>query len=123
VEANYRGRGKFYPGKIKMDRRDGTYDIDYDDGESETRVKEGDINFLNGDKGSVKGDGILFADSLVPSTKPAASEKKSFGTPAVRPSGASRFRKPLSRDDGYMRKPMDDGGVVTKSKGGVALVI
>ncbi len=40
VEANYRGRGKFYSGKIKHDRGDGTYDIDYDDGESESRVKE-----------------------------------------------------------------------------------
>ncbi len=40
VEANYRGRGKFYPARIRRDRQDGTYDVDYDDGESETRVKE-----------------------------------------------------------------------------------
>jgi hypothetical protein len=40
VEADFRGRGKWYPGKIVRDRKDGTFDIDYDDGESETRVEE-----------------------------------------------------------------------------------
>ena len=40
VEGNYRGKGKWYPGKITRDRRDGTFDIAYDDGESETRVDE-----------------------------------------------------------------------------------
>ena len=38
IEADYRGRGRFYPGKISRDRGDETYDIDYDDGERETRV-------------------------------------------------------------------------------------
>ena len=38
VEANYRGRGKWYPGKIVRDRFDGTFDVDYEDGEKETRV-------------------------------------------------------------------------------------
>ncbi len=32
IEADYRGRGKFYPGKISRDRGDDTYDIAYDDG-------------------------------------------------------------------------------------------
>merc|ERR1719352_1286757 len=39
VEARYRGREKYYPGKISRDRGDGTYDIAYDDGERETRVE------------------------------------------------------------------------------------
>ena len=39
VEADYRGRGKFYPGKISRDRGDSSYDIAYDDGERETRVE------------------------------------------------------------------------------------
>ncbi len=51
VEANYRGRGKFYAGKIKRDREDGTYDIDYDDGESETKVKEELIRLIDGGGG------------------------------------------------------------------------
>ena len=40
IEADYRGRGRFYPGKISRDRGDDTYDIAYDDGERETRVSK-----------------------------------------------------------------------------------
>eukprot|EP00981_Chlorochromonas_danica_P015758 scaffold14385_cov229-Ochromonas_danica.AAC.1 len=40
VEANYRGKGQFYPGKIKNVRLDGTYDVVYEDGDSESRVPE-----------------------------------------------------------------------------------
>ena len=39
VEADYGGRGKYFSGKISMVRSDGTYDIRYDDGDSERRVK------------------------------------------------------------------------------------
>jgi len=46
VEANYRGKGRYFPGRIKKDRGDGTFDIDYDDGEQESRVKEADIRVL-----------------------------------------------------------------------------
>ena len=38
VEANYRGGGSFSPGRVKKDNRDGTYDIDYNDGDKEVRV-------------------------------------------------------------------------------------
>lgn len=34
------GHQKYYPGKISRDGGDGTFDIDYDDGESETRVEQ-----------------------------------------------------------------------------------
>ena len=40
VEGNYRGKGKWFAGKITRDRGDHTFDIAYDDGESETRVDE-----------------------------------------------------------------------------------
>src|SRR3546814_15414824 len=39
VEARYRGRGRYYPGVIARTHADGTYDIDYDDGEKETGVR------------------------------------------------------------------------------------
>eukprot|EP00605_Chrysophyceae_sp_TOSAG23-4_P002649 GSChrysophyteH1.ASY1.ANO1.2925.1 assembled CDS len=39
VEGNYRGRGRWYPGKISRVRANGTYDIDYDDGEKETGLQ------------------------------------------------------------------------------------
>ncbi|GMI35357.1 hypothetical protein TrRE_jg12489, partial [Triparma retinervis] len=48
VEARYRGGSKYYPGKISRDNRDGTYDIDYDDGEKERGVKKSYIKKLGG---------------------------------------------------------------------------
>lgn len=38
VEARYRGKTKYYPGRVLMTRLDGTYDIAYDDGETERNV-------------------------------------------------------------------------------------
>ncbi|CAM9381976.1 unnamed protein product, partial [Hapterophycus canaliculatus] len=38
VEADFRGRGRYYPGRVTRIHRDGTIDVDYDDGEKETRV-------------------------------------------------------------------------------------
>jgi hypothetical protein len=38
VEADYRGKGKYFAGKISRVRLNGTYDIDYDDGEKEMMV-------------------------------------------------------------------------------------
>src|SRR3546814_82131 len=38
VEAQYRGRSRWYPGVISRCRLNGTYDIDYDDGEKEDGV-------------------------------------------------------------------------------------
>jgi len=54
VEADYRGRGKYYPGKISIDRGDGTYDISYDDGERETRVRAELIRPLGGGLDAVR---------------------------------------------------------------------
>ena len=38
VEARYRGRNRYYPGRIEEDHEDGQFDIRYDDGEFERRV-------------------------------------------------------------------------------------
>ena len=38
VEARYRGRAKYYRGRIQRERGDSMYDISYDDGEEESRV-------------------------------------------------------------------------------------
>ncbi|KAJ1409004.1 hypothetical protein B484DRAFT_403358 [Ochromonadaceae sp. CCMP2298] len=38
VEGNYRGRGRWFPGTVDRARRDGTFDINYDDGERELQV-------------------------------------------------------------------------------------
>merc|ERR550537_1468520 len=49
VKANYRGKGKMFGGTIKRDNRDGTYDINYDDGDREMGVREADIQAENSD--------------------------------------------------------------------------
>ena len=38
IEGNYKGHGNWYPGKVSKDNGDGSYEIAYDDGESEARV-------------------------------------------------------------------------------------
>lgn len=38
VKVNFRGRGKWYSGKIRTMRDDGTFDIFYDDGDGENSV-------------------------------------------------------------------------------------
>ena len=40
VEARYRGKSKWYKGKITRVNSDDTYDIEYDDGDTERRVKD-----------------------------------------------------------------------------------
>jgi hypothetical protein len=40
VEANFKGRGKWLPGKIKSERGDGTYDIAYENGVTEIRIEK-----------------------------------------------------------------------------------
>jgi hypothetical protein len=48
VEVDFKGRGKYYPGKISRCRLNGTYDIAYDDGEREMGVEKGMIKALGG---------------------------------------------------------------------------
>ena len=62
MEARYRGRSKYYPGRIARDRGDGTYDIDYDDGEKETRVLEEYIKAAGGGGGD--GEGLRVGDKV-----------------------------------------------------------
>lgn len=38
VEARYKGGAKYYPGKISRVRLDGSFDVEYDDGECESRI-------------------------------------------------------------------------------------
>jgi hypothetical protein len=46
VEANYKGIGKWYKGKISRVLRDGTYDINYDDGEKEFAISDYNIKIM-----------------------------------------------------------------------------
>merc|ERR1719155_56594 len=40
IEARYRGKTRYYPGRLARDRGMGKWDIDYDDGEKEYGVDE-----------------------------------------------------------------------------------
>ena len=39
VEAQFKGKGKAYPATVKKDNGDGTYALDYDDGDKEDAAK------------------------------------------------------------------------------------
>ena len=47
VEVRYKGKAKYYSGVIARKRRNGTFDINYDDGEDETGVDKDLIRSLN----------------------------------------------------------------------------
>ncbi|TMW67050.1 hypothetical protein Poli38472_012166 [Pythium oligandrum] len=56
IEAQYKGKSKFYPGVISRCRLNGTYDIDYDDGEKETGVAAELIRSRNSGDSSARGE-------------------------------------------------------------------
>ena len=94
IEADYRGRGKFYPGKISRDRGDDTYDIDYDDGERETRVSKRLIRSKDGGGSSTK----LEEGDKVRGCKVEASREKYYPGKITRDRGDGTYD--ISYDDG-----------------------
>ena len=102
VEARYRGRSKYYPGRISRDRGDGTFDIDYDDGEKETRVLEEYIKSTGGDSSPSRGSrGRLREGSKV--------EARYRGRSKFYPGKISR-----DRGDGTFDVDYDDGEKETR---------
>ncbi|KAJ8558880.1 hypothetical protein ON010_g8569 [Phytophthora cinnamomi] len=69
VKARYKKGAKFFNGEIARVRSDGTYDIRYDDGDSETRVEK-DMIELSSEKQARKQDSD---DEAPPSTKKRGS--------------------------------------------------
>ncbi|CAM9249705.1 unnamed protein product, partial [Sphacelaria rigidula] len=60
IECNYRGKGRYYQGRINRSNLDGTFNIDYDDGEKERGVPEEMIISLSADHvGGGRGGGKL----------------------------------------------------------------
>eukprot|EP00953_Heterococcus_sp_UTEX-ZZ885_P010886 6325-Heterococcus_DN1.PRE.2 len=62
IEARYKGRTRYYPGVIRRANRDGTYDIDYDDGEKELSVDAELIKLVSGTSSSSKPASSLHTD-------------------------------------------------------------
>ena len=48
VEGNHRGLGRWYPGKVGRVHSDGTYTVDYDDGEQERRIDAAMVRAIGG---------------------------------------------------------------------------
>merc|ERR1719215_1048418 len=46
VEADWKNYGTFYPGKVTDVNKDGTYDVKYDDGFTEKRIKPKNIDVV-----------------------------------------------------------------------------
>ena len=65
VEARYRGKARYYPGRIGRANLNGTYDIDYDDGEKEREVDSELVKPLGGSSRPSRGDG-RFGDEREP---------------------------------------------------------
>merc|ERR1711968_270096 len=64
VEARYRGKSRYYPGKIRRVNRDGTFDIDYDDGEREMGVEENLIRSLEPSGGGGGGSSARLEEGM-----------------------------------------------------------
>ncbi|KAE9026168.1 hypothetical protein PF011_g2701 [Phytophthora fragariae] len=69
VKARHKNGKRLYSGKISRVRSDGTYDIDYDDGEIETRVEASQIEVSDNEDD-------MFADSDDDKKKAASTKKK-----------------------------------------------
>merc|ERR1719454_2065240 len=101
VRANYKGKGKYFGGKIKRDNRDGTYDISYDDGDREMGVREVDIRAEDSDDDRDRDRGRSRAPRLEEGMKVTANYKgkgKYFGGKIKRDNRDGTYD--ISYDDG-----------------------
>ena len=81
VEGNYKGRGRWYPGKIKKHHEeDNTYDVAYDDGDKERRMQPRFIRPLQ-DPSEVSGPQPLPPLPTEPPPRYGMMEKGNFWLP------------------------------------------
>ena len=112
VEARYRGRPRYFPGRIARVARDGSCDIDYDNGEKESMVKPSLIKTLASDYSREKKfeDGLLHSDRNVEKSEEQALgegvrvEARYKGRSRYYPGRVSRVHRDGSCDIAY-----DDG--------------
>jgi hypothetical protein len=114
VEANYRGRGRFYRGKVIKVRHDGTYDVDYDDGEHETLVKSHYIRLIKAHSAEPEPNNANVPAVVVPATAEVAKAPAFNVGDKVEANFAGRGRyfpgKIFKvRDDGTYDVDYDDG--------------
>ena len=85
VSVNYGGKGKYYPGKISRKNSNGTYDIEYDDGDRERGVKRSNIKVSD----NVGTTGAR--NEVSTRSKNSAASRSSTSKPAVKPLSLSDF--------------------------------
>ncbi|CAN0266275.1 unnamed protein product, partial [Scytosiphon promiscuus] len=104
VEANFQRRGRFYPGCVSRVHRDGTCDIDYDDGEKERSVDPSLVKVLGGETR----EGTARSDRLEEGTKVEAKYK---GRSRYYPGRISRVHRDgtcdIDYDDGEKERSVD----------------
>ena len=59
IEAKYGGRGKWYKGVISRINSNGTYDVEYDDGDSERGIKPNNIRSISKSQFDADSDSLL----------------------------------------------------------------
>jgi hypothetical protein len=96
IEGDYKGKGKWYPGKIMRKNRNSTYDIDYDDGECEKNVLETRIRFLEEISASKAASPAAKATPSVPTKSPA--DKVATKSPA--PAAAEKVKEETTKEKG-----------------------
>ncbi|CAB1112242.1 unnamed protein product [Ectocarpus sp. CCAP 1310/34] len=118
VEAKYKGRSRYYPGRISRVHRDGSCDIDYDDGEKERLVDPSLVRVLESGKG---GERTGSGDRLEEGMKVEAKYK---GRSRYYPGRISRVHRDgscdIDYDDGEKERLVDPSlvRVLESGKGG-----
>jgi len=106
VEARYKGGSKFYKGKIQRVNVNGSYDISYDDGDSERGVKARDVRRLGGKK-------VRLSPSASKRTSPRSSSRLGVGSrvEAKYKGGSKFFKGKITKEnlDGSFDIDYDDG--------------
>jgi hypothetical protein len=105
VEARFRGRARYYPGIISnhRNRSDDSYDIAYDDGETETHVARYLIRIPDAGKIGVGLVGVRNGEITSPSTNP-------FARPAPDTHSPASASNPFARAGGVSSRRIADTG-------------
>ena len=92
VEARYRGKGKFYPGKITRVRLNGTFDIAYDDGDKDVGISRDNIRVIEPNGIDDLSNAVLANGEDLAQDKSLKNEKLIVGTKIeARYGGKSKF--------------------------------
>ena len=119
IEANFNGEGAFYSGVIEVVNSDGTYNIKYDDGDSETNVPPARIRpvvsetTIDDEGGATKASAAAASDTPEPKTTLDASEvpKADLGQTASSINDGTREEASFATTTATRSNPSEHGSV------------